>query len=249
MVAMSLGSRPEHGGVRYDGSGAAYAQTWEERAIVARSAWASFRVAALATLLALAVGTPVAWWIAAAPPRRRALLLLLVVLPSWTSFLLRTYAWRFLFGTEGPVNAFLGTLSLGPVRFLHTEAAVVVGLVYGYLPFAVLPIYVAVERLDRDLLAAARDLGAGPVRAFARVAFPLTLPGTVAGAVLVFVPSFAAYVTPALLGGADTYLIGQHVQFEFLGERNWAKGAVLGVALTAVAALALLPLRARRARA
>ncbi len=247
MVAMSLGSRPEYGGVAYDGSGEAWRRLSEERAVIGRSASLSLEVAALATLLSLAIATPVAWWIARARPRRRPLLLLLVVLPSWTSFLLRTYAWRFLFGNEGPVNGLLEAAALGTVRFLNTEAAVVVGLVYGYLPFAVLPIYVAVERMDRDLLAAARDLGATPARAYWRVAFPLTLPGTVAGAVLVFVPSLAAFLTPSILGGADTYMIGQMVQDRFLSARNWPLGAALGVCLAGAAFLALLPLCRRRA--
>ena len=242
LVAMSTGSRPDAGGVRYDGSFEAYGWLAEKSALVGRTAWRSVRVAGLATFFSLLIATPVAWWIAGAPPRRRGLLLLLVVLPSWTSFLLRTYAWRFLFGTEGPVNGLLEALSLPPVRFLNTETAVVVGLVYGYLPFAVLPIYVAVERLDRDLLAAARDLGAGPARAFTSVAFPLTLRGTLAGAALVFVPSFAAFVTPRVLGGSETYMIGQLTQARFLEGRDGPQGAVLGVAIAAAALLALLPL-------
>ena len=167
-------------------------------------------------------------------------------MPSWTSFLLRTYAWKFLFGTEGPVNTLLGTLGVEAVRFLNTETAIVIGLVYGYLPFAVLPIYVAVERLDRDLLSAARDLGAGPIRTFASVVFPLTLHGTLAGAMLVFVPSLAAFVTPKVLGGADTYMIGELTQDRFLQARDWPTGAVLGVALTVAALLALLPAVAGR---
>jgi spermidine/putrescine transport system permease protein len=248
LFTMSTGSRPTAGGVAYDGSMEAW--RWlADRAptAVLPAAMRSVRLAGIATLIAMLVATPVAWWIANAPLKRRPLLLLLVVLPSWTSFLLRTYAWRVMFGTEGPINALLEHLSLGAVRFLNTEAAVVVGLVYGYLPFAVLPLYVAVERLDRDLLAAARDLGAGPIRTFFSVAFPLTLPGTVAGAILVFVPSLAAFVTPAVLGGADTYMIGQLTQEQFMKWRNWPVGAVLGSALaTAALVVLLLPLLARR---
>jgi ABC-type spermidine/putrescine transport system permease subunit I len=246
MTTMSTGSRPPAGGVAYDGSFQAWTWLAGHGELVGRVAWRSARVAALATLVAVLVATPVAWWIAAgATPRRRLFRLLLVVLPSWTSFLLRTYAWRFLFGNEGPVNTVLG-LEDRPLRFLNTETAVVVGLVYGYLPFAVLPIWVAVERLDLDVLAAARDLGAGPVRTYATVAFPLTLPGTLAAAALVFVPSFAAFVTPAVLGGSDTYMIGQLTQARFLQGRDGPQGAMLGVLLAAAAFLALLPLRARR---
>ena len=143
-------------------------------------------------------------------------------------------------------NRPLPSPSIDPVRFLNTETAVVVGLVYAYLPFAVLPIYVAVERLDRDLLAAARDLGAGPARTFASVAFPLTLPGTLAAAALVFVPSFAAFVTPQVLGGSDTYMIGQLTQDRFLRGRDYPQGSALGTILAAAAFLALIPLRVRR---
>jgi spermidine/putrescine transport system permease protein len=246
MMAMSAGSRPDAGGVRYDASLEAYRWLGDHADDVSRTAWRSVRIAGLSTLLSVLLATPVAWWIARAKPSRRPLLLLLIVVPSWTSFLLRTYAWKFLFGTEGPINTFLGTLGVDPVRFLNTEAAIVVGLVYGYLPFAVLPIYVAVERLDRDLLAAARDLGAGPVRTFARVAFPLTLAGTLAGAMLVFVPSLAAFVTPKVLGGTETYMIGEMTQDRFLQGRDWPTGAVLGVALTVAAILSLVPVAASR---
>jgi spermidine/putrescine transport system permease protein len=249
MVVMSTGSRPEHGGVTYDGGLDGWRWIGRHEELVSLTAWRSARIAALATLVSVLLATPTAWWIARAPLRRRALLLLLVVVPSWTSFLLRTYAWKILFRTEGPVNGLLSTFGVGPVQFLNTESAVIVGLVYGYLPFAVLPIYIAVERLDRDLLSAARDLGAGPLRTFCSVAFPLTLQGTVAGAMLVFVPSLAAFVTPALLGGADTYMVGQLTQDQYMKARDWPLGSALGVALAVAALLALVPVgAARRAR-
>jgi spermidine/putrescine transport system permease protein len=248
MAVTSTGSRPRDGGVVHDASFEAWRWIGGHDALVARTAGRSLRIAALATVLCLLLATPTAWWVARASPRRRALLLLLVVVPSWTSFLLRTYAWRLLLRAEGPVNALLSSAGIGPVQLLNTEAAVVVGLAYGYLPFAVLPIYVAVERLDRDLLHAARDLGASPLRAFGSVALPLTLPGMVAGAMLVFVPSLAAFVTPALLGGADTYMIGQLTQEQFMQARDWPLGSALGVALALAALLALWPVaRSRRA--
>jgi ABC-type spermidine/putrescine transport system permease subunit I len=251
MAAASLGSRPETGGVAYDGSLGGWRWLAEQEGVVGRVAWRSLRIAGLATLASLLLATPVAWWIARAPPRRRGLLLLLVVVPSWTSFLLRTYSWRWLFGTEGPVNGALEAAGLPRARFLDTEAAVVLGLVHGWLPFAVLPIYAAVERLDRDVLAAARDLGASPARAYATVGFPLTLPGTLAAATLVFVPSFAAFVTPALLGGKDTYMLGQLAQHRYLTARDGPAGAALGVALAATSFLAVgaAALLSRRRRA
>jgi ABC-type spermidine/putrescine transport system permease subunit I len=246
LVAMSLGSRPPPGGVVYDGSGQAWRWVAEKsETLLLPTAWRSARIAGIATLLSVLLATPVAWWIAGAPRRRRPLWLLLIVLPSWTSFVLRTYAWRFVFGNEGPVNGTLESLGMDTVQFLNTETAVVLGLVYAYLPFAVLPIYVAVERLDRDLLAAARDLGASPVRAFTSVALPLTMPGTAAAAGLVFVPCLAAFVTPRLLGGPKTYMLGQLVQDQFLTGRDWPRGAAVGVALVAVSLLVFLPLRRR----
>jgi spermidine/putrescine transport system permease protein len=243
LLSTGAGSRPEYGGVVHDGSGAGYRWLLERHDLVGRSLVQSLRVAALATLLALLAATPLAWWAARLPPRARAWVLLLAVLPSFTSLLLRTYAWRFLLGNEGPVNGLLSALSLGPWRVLHTEGAVVVGLAFASLPFAVLPIHAAVERIDRDVLAAARDLGAGPLRAFARVGFPLTRAGTVAAATLVFVPSLSAFTVPTLLGGADTYLLGQLVQERFLGARDWPSGAAVAVALAAASLVALLPLR------
>jgi spermidine/putrescine transport system permease protein len=251
LAAASAGSRPETGGVAYDGSLGGWRWLAANREVVAGVALRSLRVAGVATLVCLLLATPVAWWIARAPPARRGLLLLLVVVPSWTSFLLRTYSWRWLFGTEGPVNGLLEGAGLGAVRFLDSEAAVVLGLVHGYLPFAVLPIYAAVERLDRDVLAAARDLGASPARSFWHVGLPLTFPGTLAAATLVFVPCLAAFVTPALLGGNDTYMIGQLAQHRYLTARDAPAGAALG-ALLALAALLVaagtaLALRRRRA--
>lgn len=249
LLAMSTGSRPSYGmGVAYDGSMEGWRWVARHGDVVRSSARDSVTLAGIATALAVLLATPVAWWIASAPPRRRALRLLLVVLPSWTSFVLRTFAWRFLLGNEGPVEGALASVGIGPLHALHTRSAVVLGLLYGYLPFAVLPIYVAVERLDRDLLAAARDLGAGPVATYLRVALPLTAVGTVAGALLVFVPCVAAFVTPDLLGPADVFMLGQLVQDRFLSARDWAAGAALGVGLALVAFAALLPLR-RRARA
>jgi ABC-type spermidine/putrescine transport system permease subunit I len=239
LALASAGTRPEAGGVVYDGGFGGWTWIGENGGVVAGVAWRSLRIATLATLACLLIATPVAWWIARAPRSRRGLLLLLVVVPSWTSFLLRTYSWRWLFGTEGPVNGALEALGIGAVRFLDGEGAVVLGLVHGYLPFAVLPIYAAVERLDPTVLAAARDLGASPARAYWSVGFPLTRTGTLAGATLVFVPCLAAFVTPALLGGKDTYMVGQLAQHRYLTARDAPGGAALGVLLALAAFLVL----------
>jgi ABC-type spermidine/putrescine transport system permease subunit I len=249
LALMALGSRPPYGGADLDGSGAGISWVAENASLVGRSLGSSVRVAALSTVLALLLATPVAWWASRLSPRARAWVLLLAVLPSWTSLLLRTWAWRFLLGTEGPLNAALGAVGLGAVRWLHTEAAVVAGLAFACFPFAVLPIHAAVSRLDRDVLAAARDLGAGPWRAFWRVGLPLTRAGTVAAAALVFVPSLAAFTVPALLGGADTFLLGQLVQERFLGARDWPSGAAIAVALATVSLLVFLASRREDVRA
>lgn len=249
LVAMSFGSRPPYGGVAYDGSGAGWRWVGENARVVGGSLWESVRVAGLSTVLALALATPVAWWIARLPPRARAWALLVAVLPSWTSLLLRTYAWRFLLGNEGPLNALLAGLGLPPVRWLGTEGAVVAGLAFACFPFALLPIHAAVERLDRDVLAAARDLGASPARAFLRVGLPLTRAGTAAAAALVFVPSLASFTVPALLGGADSFLLGPLVQERVLGARDTASGAALALGLALLALAAFVPLRSRAGRA
>jgi spermidine/putrescine transport system permease protein len=240
LVAMAMGSRPPYGGVAYDGSGAGFLWLLEARDLVGRSLADSLRVAFLATALAVALATPVAWWAARLPRRARAWVLLLAVVPSWTSLLLRSYAWRFLLGNEGPLEAAAAGLGLPPLRLLHTDTAVVLGLAFASLPFAVVPIHAAVERLDRDVLAAARDLGAGPLASFVRVGFPLTGAGTAAAAMLVFVPSLASFTVPALLGGADSFLLGPLAQERFLGARDWPSGAALAAALGAASIAAWL---------
>jgi spermidine/putrescine transport system permease protein len=246
LVAMTTGSRPPHGGVAYDGTGGGWRWLVESREIVGRSLADSLRVAGLATLLAVGLATPLAWWIARLPRRARAGALLLAVVPSWTSLLLRAYAWRFLLGNEGPLEAAAAGAGLPPLRLLHTDAAVVLGLAFASLPFAVVPIHAAVERLDRDVLAAARDLGAGAFTAFLRVGFPLTRAGTVAAATLVFVPSLASFTVPALLGGADSFLLGPLAQERFLGARDWPSGAALAAALGAASLAAWLLVRRAR---
>jgi spermidine/putrescine transport system permease protein len=168
----------------------------------------------------------------------RAVLLVLVMLPFWSNFLVRTYAWRVLLGSDGPFASALESLGLPEVRLLFTPFAIVLGLVYGFLPFMVLPLYAAIERIDHTLIEAARDLHASGWKAFREVTLPLSRSGIIAGSVLVFIPSFGAYVTPELLGGSRTTMVGSYVVRQFLSARDWPFGSALSVAILAVMLLA-----------
>jgi len=207
----------------------------------------SFGMALLTTGLCALLGFPVAYAIAlGAPARWKSALLLLVVIPFWTSFLVRTYAWMVILRTEGVVNNALLALHLvhEPLRLLYTPLAVFIGLVYGELPFMVLPLYAVLEKMDRSLLEAAEDLGASRWRAFLRVTLPLSSPGLVAGTVLVFIPSIGAFITPDLLGGARTMMVGNLIQNQFATVRDQPFGSAVAFLLTfVVLALLLISLR------
>ncbi len=203
-------------------------------------------IAGAATAVCLLLGFPLALFIARAG-RRKNLYLQLVILPFWTSFLIRTYAWIFLLRDTGLVNSMLLAAGLirEPLPLLYNDGAVLLGLVYGYLPFMVLPLYASIERADPSLLEAAADLGAPPRAAFWQVLIPLCRPGIFAGAVLVFIPCLGAYLTPDLLGGGRSVLIGNLVQNQFTSARDWPFGAALSLVLM-VSVTALLFSIARR---
>ena len=204
----------------------------------------SFGIAAVATALCLALGFPLALFIARSGSRKN-LYLSLVILPFWTSFLIRTYAWMFLLRDTGLINTLLQAVGLirEPLPMLYNNGAVILGLVYGYLPFAVLPLYATIERLDPSLLEAAADLGARPMTALARVTIPLSAPGIRAAAILVFVPCLGTYLTSDLLGGSKTILIGNLVQNQFTASRDWPFGAAVSILLIAVAMALMLAAR------
>ena len=206
--------------------------------IVLEIAARSLGYALLTTVICLAVGYPFAYHLATRSPRVRAVLLVLVMLPFWSNFLVRTYAWRVLLGSDGPFVSTLEALGLPEVRLLFTPFAIVLGLVYGFLPFMVLPLYASIERIDHTLIEAARDLHASGWHAFREVTLPLSRPGIIAGSVLVFIPSFGAYVTPELLGGSRTTMVGSYVVRQFLSARDWPFGSALSVAILAVMLLA-----------
>jgi spermidine/putrescine transport system permease protein len=251
MLALSFAERGTYGGLRpiedlgfYIRSGsflANYVRSFE--AIYLKIGWRSLWMAALTTGLCLIVSFPIAYYLAILAPRRwKGLLLGLVVVPFWTSFLIRTYAWMFILRTEGLLNTVLVGSGLldRPLELLFTPAAVMIGLVYGELPFMILPLYASLEKLDRSLLEAAADLGAGRLGSFRRVTVPLALPGIAAGIVLVFVPSLGQFVVSDLLGGARSMLLGNLIQNQFAVARNKPFGAALAFELTAAVLLLLL---------
>jgi len=200
----------------------------------------SLLIAGITTALALLLGYPTAYAIAQLPSRWRTVALVLVVLPFWSNFLIRTYAWIVLLNSEGPLNSLLVNLGVvgAPLDLLYNRGAVVVGLLYAYLPLMILPVYASIERLDPELREAARNLGAGRARTFLDVTLPLTLPGTMIGAIFVFVPSMGNFIVPELLGGGKTEMVGNLIRDQFLTARNWPFGAVL--ALSVVAFLVIL---------
>jgi spermidine/putrescine transport system permease protein len=206
--------------------------------------WRSLLLALATTLLCLVVGYPVAWWLGrVAPARYRSALLTLVILPFWTSFLVRMYAWIVVLRSEGVVNNALGVVGLPRLQLLYNDFAVLVGQVYGELPFMIIPLYVSIEKLDAVLLEAAADCGAGPLRTFRSVIVPQTLPGIVAGCVLVFIPSLGAYLAPDLLGGGRTAYIGNLIQSQFAVARDTPFGAALSFVLSVVVLILLAVFR------
>ncbi len=212
--------------------------------------WSSVKLAGLATLILLVVCYPLALALARAPSRWKPLLLALVILPFWTSFLIRVYAWIGILRQDGLLNGALTALGLtdAPIVFLNTDFAIVLGMVYAYLPFMALPIYAAVERLEPSLGEAARDLGATPWRTFWLVTLPLTLPGAAAGALLVFIPAVGEVIIPDLLGGSDTLMIGRMLWAEFFANRDWPLASALALLLLAVLLAPILLWRRLEAR-
>lgn len=246
MVVVSFADRDEFGRVvpRFS------IESWTR---VFESVWleiflVSFMYAALTTVLCLLLGYPVAWTIARAEKSRRTALLTLVMIPFWTSFLVRAYGWITLLKEEGPIVAALQSAQIFSEKssILYTPTAVVIGLVHAYLPFMILPIYGSAEKLDRSVVEAAFDLGAGPTAAFFRVVWPLTRPGVAAGVILVFLPSLGMFAVSDLLGGARFPMIGNVIQNQFGAARDWPFGAALGTMLLVLFAAVFYFLGTRR---
>ncbi len=193
----------------------------------------SLQVAAISTFFCLLIGYPMAWAVAHSKPSTRNILLLLVILPSWTSFLIRVYAWMGILKNNGVLNNFLMWLGVidQPLVILHTNLAVYIGVVYAYLPFMILPIYTALTRLDYSLVEASLDLGARPLKTFFQVIVPLTKGGIIAGSMLVFIPAVGEYVIPELLGGPDSIMIGRILWQEFFNNRDWPVASAVAVVM------------------
>jgi spermidine/putrescine transport system permease protein len=204
--------------------------------------WRSVRIALISTVICLVLGYPLAWYIARQSASMKKFLLVLLIVPFWTNFLVRTYAWIFILRTEGLLNNTLMSLGFisSPLEILFTETAVIIGLVYTYLPFMVLPVYVSIEKLDRALFDACRDLGATSWQAFRNIMLPLTRPGVISGSILVFVPCLGAFITPDLLGGARSLMMGNLIQVQFLAARDWPFGAALSFIVMTIVLLLLV---------
>ena len=198
-----------------------------------KSYLSSVVIAAISTLLTLIIGYPIAYGMARSPQSLRPTLLMLVILPFWTSFLIRVYAWMGILSNEGFLNQLLLWLGIinEPLTILNTNTAVYIGVVYTYLPFMILPIYSALERMDESLIEAAEDLGCSRLSAFWLVTIPLSKPGIIAGCFLVFIPTLGEFVIPSLLGGSDTLMIGKVLWEEFFSNRDWPVASAVAVVL------------------
>ncbi len=233
VIVYSFATRTSSGGTDLSGwNFDAYRKLGEPivRDILARS----LILAVITTVICLAFAYPFAYFIATRTAAVRNIMLVFVMIPFWSNFLVRNYAWRVLLGNDGPVSRLTESVGLGETRILFTQVAVVIGLVYGFLPFMILPLYAAIERIDLRLVEASRDLYGSGWQSFRQVLLPLSMPGVVAGSILVFVPSLGAYVTPQILGGAKTPLLGSYIVIQFLTARNWPVGASLSFVLMTI---------------
>lgn len=230
VVVYSFATRTRTGGVELGGWNLdSYQRLGEEivRDVLVRSVV----LAIVTTLICLVIAYPFAYFITTRSPAVRNVMLALVMIPFWTNFLVRNYAWRLILANEGPLSNTTDAIGLGPTEILFTQSAVVLGMVYAFLPFMVLPLYASIERIDTSLIEASRDLYGNARQTFTSVIFPLSLPGVVAGSILVFVPSAGAYVTPAILGGNKNVLLGSYIVDQFGNARNFPFGASLSVVL------------------
>ena len=239
ILAYSLLTRGTYGGISLPWTTESYRRLADP--IYLAILWRSFWIAGVSTAFCLVLGFPLALFISRSG-KRKDLYLSLVILPFWTSFLVRTYAWMFLLRDTGLINTLLQKTGLihNPLPLLYNDGAVILGLVYGYLPFMVLPLYAALERMDRNLLEASADLGARPSATLTRVMIPLCAPGIRAGAILVFIPCLGAYLTPDLLGGGKSVMIGNLIQNQFTTARDWPFGSSISLVLMAVVMLLLI---------
>lgn len=199
--------------------------------IFARSVW----LAAVATVICLVVSYPIAFILSRMKTKNQSTMLMIVMLPMWMNFLLRTYAWMTLLGNEGVLNYLFGLIGLGPFRMLNTQGAIVLGMVYNYLPYMILPLYSVMEKIDQSVLEASQDLGCGRMQALVRVVVPLSLPGIMSGITMVFVPAISTFIISRMLGGGSNLLIGDLIEMQFLGNSyNPHLGAAISLILMVI---------------
>ncbi len=222
-----------------------------EDALYFKAYLSSLIIAFISTVLALLVGYPIAYGMARAPSTMRPVLLMLVILPFWTSFLIRVYAWIGILKPEGLLNQFLLATGIidAPLIILNTHLAIFIGIVYSYLPFMVLPLYSSLEKMDYSLIEAAQDLGCTPISAFWKITFPLSIPGVIAGFLLVFIPAVGEFVIPDLLGGSQTLMIGRTLWNEFFSNRDWPLSSAVAVVLLLVLVIPIMFFQQAQARA
>ena len=208
--------------------------------LYAKAFLSSVKVAAVSTFFCLLIGYPMAYAIARAEANWRNTLLLLVILPFWTSFLLRVYAWMGLLSNQGVINQVLMAMGFEPIVMLQTDFAMYIGIVYSYLPFMILPLYANLEKHDQTLLEAAVDLGCKPFKAFLTITLPLSIPGVIAGSMLVFIPAVGEFVIPRLLGGTDSLMIGRVLWDEYFLNRNWPVASAVAIALLLILVIPIM---------
>lgn len=229
MVLISFAQRGPYGGVLPG----FYLDSYQELAnpLYINIFIVTLRMALIGTVACLVVGYPLAYFLATRAGRFKTMLFLLIIVPFWTSFLIRTYAWETILDTQGALSNFLQAIGLlhQPLQILYTQPAIFIGIVYNYLPLMIFPLYVALERMDRRLVEASKDLGAGRFRTFRHVTLPLTLPGVMTGCLLVFIPLTGEYLIPTILGGSKSIFMGSLIADQFLEVRDWPFGSALGV--------------------
>lgn len=241
VLVVSFSKRSLLGVVEYDFNLNNYRRAFSD-VIYLRIVWKSLWLAIVNTVLCLIVAYPFAFYIARQTPSRQNFLIFLVMVPFWTNFLIRTYALIFIVRDTGLINNILIGLGIidEPLTVMFTQTGVLLGMLYGYLPFAILPLYASIEQLDFNYVQAAQDLGANGVRVFLRVILPLTMPGVVAASIITFIPTMGAYVTPDLMGGGNTFLIGNLLQQQFMTVRDWPFGSALGIILMILVLIATM---------
>jgi spermidine/putrescine transport system permease protein len=231
VVVLSVLTRGPYGNVVYQINLANYTRLIDS--LYLKILWYSLETAALTSVFTILIGFPMAYYIARAPRQQRSLLLFLILVPFWTNFIIRIYAWIMILRTEGLLNSLL--LNLGiikvPLDILYTPTAVLIGMVYEFLPFMVLPLYTSLEKIENAQMEAAADLGARPWQVFMRITLPLSVPGMIAGSILVFIPAMGMFVVPDLMGGAKTILVGNLIRNQFLTARDWPFGAAASMLL------------------